>query len=144
VDTGSSTTVLAVVEADPFVSIAFRLVVPPLSKNPHPISVTNHQIQVCPCGQPVRPNIGGVRAGRTGNQAQSSVMEAIEGAIKSRSAIPEMLAGLSHASATREELQGAEARIAELETKLDALLQQLTPVPEPADSKPAKPGKATK
>ena len=29
----------------------------------NPISTTNHQIRVCICGQPFKPNIGGVRSG---------------------------------------------------------------------------------
>ena len=30
----------------------------------NPISTTNHQIRICVCGQPFKPNIGGVRSGR--------------------------------------------------------------------------------
>ena len=52
-----------------------------------PISTTAHQIRVCICGQPFKPNIGGVRSGRTGNLSVTAVMEAIETAIASRARI---------------------------------------------------------
>lgn len=61
----------------------------------NPISTTNHQIRICICGQPFKPNIGGVRSGRTGNTSVVGVMEAIEKALIGRAQVPGMIAQMS-------------------------------------------------
>jgi hypothetical protein len=80
----------------------------------HPISVTTQQIRVCMCGQPVKPNIGGVRGGRVGNMDQNAFMESLDAALKSRSAIPEMIAALVTENVTRSEFEASEARLSAL------------------------------
>jgi hypothetical protein len=125
-----------------------------------PVSVTSQQIRICPCGQPVHLKIGDVRGGRVGNMDQNSFMESLDSAVKSRSEVPQMLATLANEAVTRSEFELSEApsggprstqwagtscgpRIAELEAKVEALLEQLGN-PEPAKVKPAKAEKPAK
>jgi hypothetical protein len=96
-----------------------------------------------------------VRGGGVGNEAQNNLMESLEGALKSRSEVPQILASLATENVTRSEFESRLAaleeingraqvldpRIAELEAKVDALLEQLG---SSAGTKPAKPGKAAK
>ena len=93
----------------------------------------------------MRPNIGGVRGGRVGNMDQNNFMESLDAALKSRSEIPQMIASLVEENVTRTEFQTNAAavieRLAEVEAKLNALLEQSTG-PEPAEVKTAKPAKA--
>jgi hypothetical protein len=63
-----------------------------------------------------------VRSGRTGNESQSDVMNALDLAVKSRAEIPEMLAALSTGTLTRAEYEGSLSRLAELEAKVEALV----------------------
>ena len=76
---------------------------PSAESKTYPLSITSQQIRVCICGQPVRPNIGGVRGGRVGNEAQNNFMESLHGAVKSRAEVPQMIEALVNENITRSE-----------------------------------------
>jgi BMFP domain-containing protein YqiC len=104
----------------------------------HPISTTNHQLRVCVCGQPFKPNIGGVRSGRSGNLSTTGVMEAIEKAIKGRAQVPELITEMAGDVVSREEFTKV---VEELMIRLDALgtsADTPTPAAKKASEKPAK------
>ena len=99
-----------------------------------------------------------MRGGRVGNEAQNNFMESLDGALNSRAEVPKMLASIATENITRIEFAVAEGRlaaleasngspqtvdprIAELEAKVDALLEQMgSTEAEP----PAKPKKTAK
>jgi hypothetical protein len=83
----------------------------------NPISTTNRQIRVCICGQPFKPNIGGVRSGRTGNLSVTGVMDSIEKAINTRAQIPGLLTKMAEDVVSRGELMSV---ISDLMKRIDA------------------------
>ena len=100
----------------------------------HPVSTTSHQIRICPCGQPYKPNIGGVRSGRTGNLSVSGVLTAIESAITSRGQVPGLIQKLSEDVINR----------AEFLSVIDTLVQQIAILEQPAavpETEAKKPGR---
>ena len=102
----------------------------------HPIGQMNHQVRICPCGQPYRPNIGGVRAGRTGNESVVGVMAALENAIQLRAQVPAMIQKLAQDLVSREELMAVVASLAE---RLDSLERPAVTDTVSQPTAPAKP-----
>ena len=90
----------------------------------HPISTTSHQIRICICGHPLRPNIGGVRSGRTGNLSTTGVMAAIEGAINSRSQVLGLITKMAEDVVSR----------AELTAMMETVMQRIDAMESPAAS----------
>ena len=99
----------------------------------HPIGQTNHQIRICPCGQPFLPNIGGVRAGRVGNESTTAVMAAIKNAIQLRAQMPEAVQSLAQDMVSKEELMTVINSLAE---RIDALERPATDAVSQPDTAP--------
>lgn len=108
------------------------------------ISNTNMQVRICPCGQPFRPNVGGVRSGHTGNENVSGLMQALENAIRARSELPAMIQEMASRAVTREELDVQLAGLRQSLEEIAKAVEQFGTAAEPpadgvsvADSAPA-------
>ena len=107
-----------------------------------PISVTPQTIRVCLCGEPISPNLGGTRGGRTGNTELSSFLESLEKAQGLRSGLVEGINHLVEVSASKDGVQSLADEFDQVKQKVEALIANQSPAapatPAAPDGEPKK------